>query len=77
MGAAHQVEFLIREEGHQMLKGHTVAHISGSAAIDEANLAQREVFLTFHGRANGSLDHVTGLETVSLDLGLLNIDIIG
>ena len=77
MALAHEIKLLVGEQGHQMLKRHAVAHIGRSAAVDEANLAQGEVFLTLHGRADGSLDNVTGLEAVSLDLGLLHIDVIG
>ena len=51
-----------------MLEGHAIAHIGRSAAVNKADFAQREILLTFHGRANGSLDDVTGLETVGLDL---------
>ena len=77
MALAHEVKLLVGEQGHQMLKRHAVAHIGRSAAVDEANLAQGEVFLTLHGRTDGSLDDVASLEAVSLDLGLLNIDVIG
>ena len=73
---AHEIKLLIREQRYQMLKRYAVTNISRRAAIDQMYLTHREILLTLHGGTDGSLDNVTCLETVSLDLRLLYINVI-
>ncbi len=74
---AHQVKLLVGEQRHQVLKGHTVAHKIGRAAIYHDDIAHGEILLSLVRRTNSALHYIACLEAIGLDLRLRHIDIVG
>ena len=75
--ARRDVEFLLREEGSEMLKGNPVAHCYGVLAVYAQYFAQREVFLSVAGRIHRTFHHIAGLQGILLYEVLSHIDVIG
>ena len=61
-------EFLFWEERCEMFKRHTVAHLRRVASVDEFDIAECEVFLTFAWWANSAIHYVACFQSVSLNL---------
>ena len=71
-----EVEFLVGEEGSEVLEGHAVADILEGTAVDALYAAEGEVLLSFAGRADCGFDDVAGAQAVALDLGHGNVDVV-
>ena len=75
--AAGEVEFLLGEKWSEVLERHAVAHIFRGASVHPDNIGEGEVFLTFAGRGDGAVDHISGLEAECLDLCGCHRDVVG
>jgi hypothetical protein len=76
MLAAGKVEFLIREERHEMLERHSVSHHFRREAIHRKHPAQGKILLAGSRGPDSSLHHIAGLETVVAYLLLCHIYIV-
>ena len=66
--AVGELEFLFGEKRCEMVEGDAVADLFGQSAVDGVHLDEREIFLAFARRADGTLDKVAGAESEELDL---------
>ena len=62
-----KLEFLIGEEGREVLKRTAVSYYIGVTAVNCLNLYEGEVFLAFTWRSYGTFDYVTGFQSVLTD----------
>lgn len=77
VSAFAKLELFVGEERREVLEGNAVAHEGRITAVDFGYLHQREVFFSFLGRADDTVDHVACLQAEELDLRLGYIDVVG
>ncbi len=76
VSVAQEIEFLRREEGSEEIEGYAVPYKFRRTAVDELDLDQGKILVSFARRTDFSGDGVSVFEGILLDLLLGNVDIV-